>query len=143
MKEKGPNYSFFDENDFRRLEDIAFRAGPIEYGVGDKGLILTILGNNARTTVYSGVGYKSIPGATTQLYRQALAAMEIIASAIEEEIDYYFISSNEKMKKWALDPEKGKDLFKWDDITYDINCLHAHKIIKPLPTSPDVGHGVV
>lgn len=143
MKEKGPKYSIFDENDFRKLEDIVFRARPIHYEEGDKGLLLTILGNSAITSVHSRDGYESIPGATTQLYRQALAAMEIIASAIGEEIEYCFVSSNEKMKEWAIDPEKGEGLFKWDRIGYDKNSLYAYKRIKPLPASSDMLHCVI
>ena len=143
MKEKRPKYSVFDKNDLDQLKDVVFRAQPIRYTVGDKGIILGILGNNVRTVVYSGVGHTSIPGATTQLYRQALAAMEFISNAIGDELEYVFVSSNEKMKKWALDPKKGAELFNWDKITYDRTCLHAYKIIKPLPTRPDVGHCVI
>lgn len=143
MKETGSKYSFFDENDTNRLKDIAFRAGPIEYGIGDKGLILTILGNNAITTIYTRDGYKHIPGATTQIHKQVLAAMEIVASATGEEIEYAFVTSNERLKKWALDPEKGAGLFNWDEIEYEGDELIAYKTIEPLPTGSDMGHGVV
>ncbi len=59
---------------------------------------------------------QKIPGTTTALYRAAKKVMEVEATNLGAPIKYTFRTDNDALIKWALDPDKGRAIFFWDEI---------------------------
>jgi hypothetical protein len=58
-----------------------------------------------------------IPGTTTLLYEKAREIMQSEADETGETWGYFFRTSDSSMAEWALDPEKGRGIFDWEDYT--------------------------
>ena len=58
--------------------------------------------------------------------------MQDYATERQNALEYYFLTTDPKMKAWALDPVKGYGIFNWDEIETDKNFLRAKKVIFPI-----------
>ena len=87
----------------------------------------------AATKISIIANIEQIPGATTELYRQAFKAIKQAATILGEPIEHTISTKNPKMKAWAKHPEKGMAIFQWrpEDISEENGRLTAKKIIYP------------
>ena len=87
--------------------------------LGDKVLAVTFAdwrGYIAVRTEISRVGGRPrVQGTTTALYAKAYQMMQDMANEKHTPVHYQFTTTKRKMIKWALDPEKGSSIFKWDE----------------------------
>ncbi len=68
----------------------------------------------ASTFVKNINGQPKEEGATTSLYRQAKVLILEAVKRFGKPIRYVFCTEFESMEEWAIDPERGCEIFDWD-----------------------------
>ncbi|OGE43874.1 hypothetical protein A3B45_02485 [Candidatus Daviesbacteria bacterium RIFCSPLOWO2_01_FULL_39_12] len=75
------------------------------------------------------------PGLTTSLYKRARLIMEEVAALYGESLTYTLITENPAMRAWALDPEKGSRIFRWEKVAFEGEKIEASATINPSKSS--------
>ncbi len=94
----------------------------------------------SKTEISSVSGRRKVEGTTTALYTRAYQMMHEMADEKQTAVHYQFMTINRKMIKWALDPERGSSIFRWDDVLRGEVFIGKIKILPKTNASQGAGH---